>query len=302
VDPNAVDLDFVIADVFTEHAFGGNQLAVFPDARGLSAAAMQVLAREFNFAESTFVLPPADPANTARVRIFTPRSELPFAGHPTVGTAAVLASLGRVPTGTAVFELGVGPVPVRIEDHPGRPFCELTLRREPEIPAQRPDHKALAETLGLSTSDIVDGWYASAGLPFCFAHLTSAAAVDRAAFNAAAWRDHLADGWAPDLYLFAGDPAPGTRLYARMFAPSSGIAEDPATGSACAALVGTLAGRWDAPDGTFAMSVDQGVLIKRPALIHASAAKTAGRVHTITVGGSTVLVGTGTMTAPPSQP
>lgn len=287
-----MDHEFVLVDVFTEQPFGGNQLAVFPDARGLSDVDMQARAREFNFAESTFVLPARGPENAAWVRIFTPRFEIPFAGHPTVGTAAVLAARGAI-DGSAVFELGVGPVAVHVEQRGDLPYSRLTLRRGAESPAVTPDPAALAATLSLSTVDVIDGFYATAGLPFCFAHLRDADAVDRAVFNQPAWGEHLAAGWSPDIYLFAGDPEPGAKVYARMFAPSSGVSEDAATGSASAALVGTLAHRWDGPDGSYPLTITQGVHMGRPSRIEAEATKSAGTVHTITVGGTSVIVGGG---------
>src|SRR6476661_4013636 len=129
---------FITADVFTDQAFGGNQLAVFPDARGIDPALMLPIAREFNFSETTFVLPPDDPGHTARVRIFTPGGELPFAGHPTVGTAHVLASIGAIPLKAAetriVFEEVVGPVPVVIRSANGTPtFAQLSAAKLPEV-------------------------------------------------------------------------------------------------------------------------------------------------------------------------
>ena len=166
---------FVIANVFTETAFGGNQLAVFPDARGLSDRAMQALAREFNFAETTFGLPPRDPRHTRRLRIFTPRTELPFAGHPTVGTAAVLACLGLVErrdsTTTIVFDEGVGPVTVEIQLGGTAAFTRLVLERAIESPSMRPAGQAAAATLSLPQEAVVEAWFASIGLLFCFIRL-----------------------------------------------------------------------------------------------------------------------------------
>ncbi len=294
---------FVIADVFTETAFGGNQLAVFPDARGLSDRAMQVLAREFNFAETTFVLPPEDPRHTRRVRIFTPAAEIPFAGHPTVGTAAVLARLGlvAVPGGaaTVVFEEGVGPVAIDIRLDGASTVTRLTLETDVESPPDRPAREAVAAALTLPMDAVMDVWFASVGLPFCFAHLADREVVDQAALDRAVWRARFAAAWSPHLFMFAGDTRPEGRLYARMFAPASGIAEDPATGSACAALVGTLAGRLPEREGAFAWRIDQGVAMGRPSLVEASAEKRDGRATKIQVGGSTVVVGEGSMTVPP---
>jgi len=293
---------FVIADVFTETAFGGNQLAVFPDARGLSDRAMQALAREFNFAEATFVLPPQNPRHTRRVRIFTPRTELPFAGHPTVGTAAVLARLGLIEmsggTATIVFEEGVGPVTVEIQLGGAAPFTRLVLEKGVESPSTLPSRKAAAATLSLPEAAVLEAWFASVGLPFCFIHLVNKEAVDRAALDRTAWSASFAQAWSPNLFLFAGELPPASRLYARMFAPAYGIAEDPASGSACAALAGRLADRLPNHDGTFTWQTEQGVTMGRPSLIEASAEKREGRTVKVKVGGSTVLVGEGSMTVP----
>ena len=292
---------FVIADVFTPTPFGGNQLAVFPDARGLSDRAMQAVAREFNFAETTFVLPPANPRHTRQVRIFTPRTELPFAGHPTVGTAAVLASLGLVdtPGGTAtvVFEEGVGPVTVEIRLGASAVFTRLIRETGIESPTIRPARQAAATALSLSEDAVLDAWFASVGVPFCFIHLAGKEAVDRAALERAAWSVNFARAWAPHLFLFAGALQPGSRLYARMFAPALGIEEDPATGSASATLAGCLADRLPT-DGDFTWTIDQGIAMGRPSLLEASAEKRRGRTVQVKVGGSTVLVGEGTMAVP----
>jgi len=294
---------FVIADVFTQTAFGGNQLAVFPDARGLSDRAMQALAREFNFAETTFVLPPEDSRHTRRVRIFTPTAEIPFAGHPSVGTAAVLARLGlvAVPGGatTIVLEEGVGPVAVDIRLDGASIVTRLTLETDVESPADRPVREAVAAALTLPADAVADAWFASVGLPFCFVHLADRDVVDRAVLDRAAWAARLAEAWSPQLFMFAGDTRPESSLYARMFAPAFGIAEDPATGSACAALAGVLAGRLPERAGAFAWRIDQGVVMGRPSLIETAAEKRDGRVTRIQVGGSTVVVGEGAMTVPP---
>ena len=293
---------FVIADVFTETAFGGNQLAVFPDAHGLSDRAMQALAREFNFAETTFVLPPQNPRHLRRVRIFTPRMELPFAGHPTVGTAAVLTRLGRVPiaddAATIVLEEGVGPITVEIELRGKVTFTRLVTEKEVESPSNRPTRNAAAAALSLPGEAVLETWFASVGVPFCFVHLGSREAVDRAVLDRAAWSANFANAWAPNLYFFAGELAPGSRLYVRMFAPALGIEEDPATGSGAAALAGCLAPRSPGRDGTFEWKIDQGVAMGRPSFIEASAEKRHGRTTKVKVGGATVLVGEGTMTVP----
>ena len=293
---------FVIADVFTAAAFGGNQLAVFLDGRGLSDRAMQAIAREINFSESTFLLPPEDPTHTRKVRIFTPHKEVPFAGHPTVGTAAVIASRGLVEMrdGKASLVLGerVGPVPVDVVVRDGSLTSRFTLQRGAERPAVTPSLAAAAAVLSLPSEAVVNAWFASAGLPFCFVRLGNRDAVDRASIDRAAWSAHFAKAWASDTFLFAGGSEPGSPIYGRMFGPSVGVEEDPATGSAAAALAACLADEVTDPDGTFSWRVDQGVAMGRPSVIEISADKRDGRTVRIRVGGSTVVTGEGSITVP----
>lgn len=280
---------FVIADVFTDRPFSGNQLAVFPDAQGLSDRAMRAIAREFNFPETTFVLP------DWRVRIFTPKSELPFAGHPTVGTAAVLARLGKVDLpGRIVLEEGIGPVPVDVALRGENVYAQFTVEKPVEMPALRPEPSAVAAALSLSEAAVLDTWFASGGVRFCFVRLADKAAVDRAQLDRAAWRNHFSNAWSPQLYFFAGD----TELYVRMFAPALGIEEDPATGSGAVALAGVLAARLSAAEGVFTWRIDQGVAMGRPSKLEASAEKHAGRVVRVQVGGTTVVSAEGTLTVP----
>ena len=293
---------FVIADVFTETAFGGNQLAVFPEAKGLSDRAMQALAREFNFAETTFILPPRDSHHTRRVRIFTPKTELPFAGHPTVGTAAVIAGLGLVKTQkgplTITLEEEIGPIPVEIRPDGSRIFSRFSLTEAVESPPTVPDRKAAAETLSLPEESVREAWFAGIGVPFCFIHLANREAVDHATLDRTAWSANFAHAWSPNLYFFAGDLAPGSRLYVRMFAPALGIEEDPATGSGSAALAGCLADRWPGRDGTVTWMIDQGVIMGRPSKIEASAEKRQGQTLKVMIAGSTVLVAEGNIEVP----
>lgn len=292
---------FVIADVFTDRAFGGNQLAVFPDGRGISGRAMQALAREFNFSETTFVLPPRQPGHAYQLRIFTPAVELSFAGHPTVGTAAVLARLGMIElrdgAASIVCEEGVGPVAVDVRVDGERAFARLALDASVETPSDRPSREAVAATLSLPVDAVREAWYASVGQPFCFARMADEAAVDLAVMDRAAWQAHFAGGWGKTLYFFAGELAPG-RLYARMFAPAMGIDEDAATGAAAATLAGSLADRLPEAAGVFTWRIEQGVKMGRPSLIEASAEKRGGRAARVMAGGGTVIIGEGNLTLP----
>jgi trans-2,3-dihydro-3-hydroxyanthranilate isomerase len=291
-----MSLDFTIVDVFSDRAFGGNQLAVFPSADGISDATMQQLAREFNFAETTFVLPPLDPAHTCRVRIFTPRAELPFAGHPTVGTAVVLASLDGGRAGAErrfVLEEGIGPVTVVTDGRGARfhlwsPDCETA--------GESPPAAAVARALSLPETAVLRCWYAGLGVRFCFAQLADAGLVDRATLDKTAWQDVIADGWSPHLHVFAGECRDGARLYARMFAPALGVDEDPATGSAAAALVASLADDLPLADGSYNLQMEQGVGMGRPSLIEATARKEDGRLAEVSVGGHATIMGRGVMT------
>ena len=285
---------FFIADVFTDQPFAGNQLAVFPDARGISDRAMQAIAREFNFAETTFVLPAADPKHAARVRIFTPKAEIPFAGHPTVGTAAVLTQLKIIRAPQAVLEEGVGPVPVEIDVRGDTIHACLVVDKPVELAAERPSAQHATAALSLPESAVAETWFASGGLPFCFIRLADRTWVDRAVLDRAAWSRHFSKAWSPNLYFFSGE----TDIYARMFAPGLGVDEDPATGSAAVALAGVLGARRRENEGVFAWRIDQGVAMGRPSRLEASAEKRGGRIVRVKVGGATRVVGEGTMEVP----
>ena len=287
---------FYIVDVFSPAQFAGNQLAVLPEASGISPEGMQKIAREFNFAETAFVMPPADPAHTCRVRIFTPNAELPFAGHPTIGTACVLAMGGHCGPGdifSLTLEEGVGPVAVSAERRDEGWWGELTLTSGVEQPDFAPSNRDIAAVLSLQPDDVVEAFFASAGLPFCFVQLTSSEAVDRAVIDRTAWTMHLGQAWSSNVFFFSGELRDGAGLYARMCAPAKGIDEDPATGSACAALVGVAMSRADGSSGTLSLSVIQGAAMGRRSEILASARKADGRVTSISVGGATAYTATG---------
>jgi trans-2,3-dihydro-3-hydroxyanthranilate isomerase len=296
---------YLTADVFTDELFGGNQLAVFPDARGIPEHRLQDIAREFNYSETTFVFPPADPSHTRHVRIFTPGTELPFAGHPTIGTAHVLASTGDVPlTGELtriVLEEKVGPVPVTIRAEGGRPvYCELTAAKLPEEGPPAPPREALARALSLETDDLLDGeWMPrgwTCGVPYLFIPVRDRAAVARSRVNAEAYERALAGTWAPEVIVFAreGERA-GSDLHGRMYAPGFGIAEDPATGSAAAAIAGYLAKRDPRRDGTLHWRLEQGFEMKRPSIMDISADVKNGEITAVRVGGGSVVVCEGEM-------
>ena len=298
-------IDFVTADVFTDQRFGGNQLAVIPDARGISDEQMQAITREFNYSETTFVLPPSDPHNTRHVRIFTPAREIPFAGHPTVGTAHVLAAIGEILLMEAetpiVLEEGVGPIQVKIRTRDGKPvFAQLQAAKLPEIGPRPPTVARLAKVLSLKPDDIVGGktkpQAVSCGLPFLFVPLRDRDAVGRARINLEQWEKTLSKYWAPDVFIFSRDPErPGSDVRARMFGPGVNVTEDPATGSACVALAGYLGARDPRRDGTLKWVVEQGFEMGRPSILHIECDKQKGRITALRVGGETVIVSRGTM-------
>jgi trans-2,3-dihydro-3-hydroxyanthranilate isomerase len=299
-------MDYITADVFTDTAFGGNQLAVFPDAADIAPDLMPAIAREFNFSETTFVLPPDDPNHTARVRIFTPGGELPFAGHPTVGTAHVLAAIGRVNLSGArtriVLEELVGPVPVEIRAEGGKPvFAQLSAAQAPVVGPPPPDRATLAAMLSLDEADLLDDAFApqalSCGVPYLYVGLRDRSVVSRARLKLDLWERALADYIAPAVFVFArGGERPGSDIRARMFAPSFGIAEDPATGSAAVGLGAYLAAREPGADGSFRWVVEQGFEMGRPSILEVEADKAAGVVTATRVGGASVIVCKGTMT------
>jgi trans-2,3-dihydro-3-hydroxyanthranilate isomerase len=292
---------YYIVDVFSRSPFGGNQLAVLPEATGISSEGMQRIAREFNFGETTFVLPPQNAANSRQVRIFSPRAELPFAGHPTVGTACALVMGGRVGTGEThrlILEEGVGPVAVDVEKRDGVFNGTLTLGGKAERNDETPALGDLAAVLSLEPQAVTHATFASMGLPFCFVQLTSREAVDRAIIDKSAWSKLLAKAWSPNVFFFAGDTKDGGALYARMSAPALGIEEDPATGSACAALVGALAANPDFQGEQYRLSIVQGVAMGRRSEIEASAHKVDGVVTSVSVGGATAYVASGDIKVP----
>lgn len=297
---------FYTLDVFTDRTFGGNTLAMFPDATRIPESALQSIALELNLSETVFVYPPTDPKHTRRVRIFTPVFEMPFAGHPTVGCAFALAALGEIPlAGEAriVLEEGVGPVPVLVRGEFKKPtFAQLSVAKLPETGPPPPGRTHLAEMLSLDPSDILGGMAApqaiSCGFPFLIVPLRDLDAVRRARVRMDQWDSALKSYWAPDVMVFARDAEREGVIRARVFVPGQGIIEDPATGSAVAALGGYLAARESAASGNFRYVVEQGFEIKRPSILELEVDKAEGEVTAVRVGGSAVMVSEGMMDVP----
>ncbi len=296
---------YFTTDVFTNSRFGGNQLAVIPDAREIPEELLLPIAREFNYSETTFVYPPTEEGHTRRVRIFTPGGEVPFAGHPTIGTAIVLAAIGDVPVGTGetriVLGENVGPVPVVIRRvHAGGGWAQLSAAKMPEIGPPVPSRSMLAKMLGLTTDDVMATserpQAVSCGLPFLIVPLTSVKAVSRARVNVERWEETLGNAWASMIWVYAADPETAERHYrARMFAPGISVPEDPATGSAAVTFAGYLAARARTRTGTLAWTIDQGVEMGRPSRLEIEADKADGAITALRVGGEAVLVSEGTM-------
>jgi trans-2,3-dihydro-3-hydroxyanthranilate isomerase len=303
---------FVTVDVFTDQMFGGNPLAVVLDTDKLSSAQMQSIAREFNYSETTFVLPPRDPAHTAQVRIFTPRVEVPFAGHPNVGTAFVLARererRGQPRVGQFIFEETAGLVPVTLfQEQADTVGAEL---RAPEALSRRSVVPGVvaAECLALAVTDIATVTHApqvvSVGLPFLVVELKTRDALRRARGNVAAHEQLLPLDGADCVFAYVREPvAPGyngsdgasTVLHARMFAPLGGVPEDPATGSATAAAIALLAEIDHNVTGERRWRVHQGADMGRPSLLLGRAIIGDGVAAEVYVGGRCVTVMEGTI-------
>ena len=291
---------YFTCDVFTDTRFGGNQLAVLPEADGLSDEQMQQIAREFNFSETTFVLPPRA-GHDRRVRIFTPPREVPFAGHPNVGTAFVLASMGAfgpldVPR-SVTFEEEAGLVPIAIHRREGgRIWCELTAPQGLTL-GKTVSAQAVAAAVSLSADDILTTAHApqmaSVGLPFLIAELKDRDALERSRPDIAGLEGLIAEGIEqPDVHLYV-NTSDGFDIRARMFSPMDGIPEDPATGSANCALVGLLSHLDEAAGGTFSWRIAQGVEMGRPSVLEARTEKRDGEVVSVWIGGESVMVSEG---------
>jgi trans-2,3-dihydro-3-hydroxyanthranilate isomerase len=296
-----VNYRYFICDVFTETRFGGNPLAVLPQAVGLSTQQMQQIAREFNFSETTFVFP-AKAGHTRHVRIFTPAREIPFAGHPNVGTAFVLASageLGEIKSSLIVtFEEEAGLVSVTILESNGKiESCELTAPQSLSFGKTLPV-ELVAAAISVDPKEVVTKTHgpqvASVGLPFIFVELRDRSALERARINMSGFEALTARDVMPDVYLYI-HASDGFDIRARMFAPLSGVPEDPATGSANCALAGLLAHYNQDRNGSFSWRIAQGVEMGRPSTLIARAEKKDGVVKTTRIGGATILVSEGTI-------
>ena len=289
---------YFICDVFTEQRFGGNQLAVLPDAQKLSDWQMQQVAREFNFSETAFVLP-AESGHTRKVRIFTPTTEIPFAGHPNIGTAFVLAeigALGKEIPDTVLFEEKAGLVSIEIQANLDSPTAfelkapqVLTLQEFPAI-------RSVAKALSLRENEIVVTTHAptvaSVGLPFLFVEVLDLSVLSQVRIDMVGFDRLLVEGAVPYVHVYT--PKTGsTDIQARVFAPLDGVAEDPATGSANCALAALLSHYRSERDGEFSWCVFQGIELGRPSTLRIRARKENGCVVGSWVGGTCVMVSEG---------
>ncbi|MBI3198543.1 MAG: PhzF family phenazine biosynthesis protein [Rhodospirillales bacterium] len=280
---------FVTVDVFTDRQFGGNPLAVVLDAQGLSTERMQAIAAEFNLAETTFVLPPKDPAHTAEVRIFTPKAEMPFAGHPNVGTAFVLARMGKVTGDRLVFEEKAGLVPLDIHRENGVTVATRLAAPQQLSLGETVDSEIVASAVGLKPADIVgQPIIASTGNNFLFAEVRSRDVLKAALCNNDAFARHLPMTRTVGVHLYVQAREHGVEIQSRMFAPLYGVPEDPATGSANITLIGLLAHNAKEKDLVLSKTIGQGFDMGRPSILQASAEKKAGKVVATYIGGRCV--------------
>jgi len=295
---------YYICDVFTNQRFGGNPLAVFPEATGLGPEQMQSIAREFNFSETTFVFPP-ETGGTRKLRIYTPTMEVPFAGHPNIGTAFVLAAtgeLGAIEEGAAeggldiLFEEKAGAVPISVRlEADATLTCELKAPQVLTVGKTVPVD-AVAQALSLHADEILTTSHqprvASVGLPFLIVEVRDFAALQRARPNLAGFAELENLGIRLDMHFYVRSKGEFD-IRARMYSPFDGVIEDPATGSANCALCGLLAQLDRAESGVFTWKIAQGVEMGRPSVLQARAAKVAGKVASVWIGGSCVMVAEG---------
>lgn len=293
---------YVTVDVFTRQLFGGNPLAVVFDAQGLETAQMQAIATEFNYSETTFILPPQDPRHTARVRIFTARTEVPFAGHPNIGTAVALAreleARGGSPSERFIFEEAAGLVPIRLLREGGAVVAAELTAPEPLSVGPEVSVEDAAACAGVVPEEIATATHSprviSVGLPFLVTELTSRDVLRRAKPNALVHERVLPAVGTDAVFAYVRGSEAG-HLHARMFAPLDATIEDPATGSAAGAAIALLTQLRPEADADLTWSIEQGVDMGRPSLILGQTEKRAGAVTAVRVAGHAILVMRGTL-------
>ncbi len=284
--------DFETWDVFTAERFAGNQLAVLMDAEGLGTDEMQTIAREFNFAETSFVLPPEDPNHTARVRIFTPAYEMPYAGHPTVGTAIAVAK-ARGLSGGLTLELNAGLFPVETNFDGAAPFAQFQNPNAPRETGDAPSADLIEAALSLPEGSIDRGQHKPRRLGAGVDYVCARAPLDvvaKAKVNSADWGAMGLENIV-GVYLYAdGGTSPDVDWHVRMFAPDAGVFEDAATGSAAATFPGQVALSETLNDGVHRWKIEQGIEMGRPALIEVEFETKDSVVESVRIGGAAALV------------
>jgi trans-2,3-dihydro-3-hydroxyanthranilate isomerase len=294
---------FATLDVFTDQRFAGNPLAVMLEPEGLDTAAMQRIAREFNLSETVFVFPPADKKNRAKLRIFTPARELPFAGHPTVGTAVLLGRIDGGGERNFTLEENIGLVPCRMKStgaDSGR--ASFDIPRLPAKEADSPDVAGMAAALGLSVADMaLEGFAAarwSAGNPFTFVPVRGLEAIRRIRIDLARFDQVFGGGDHAAAFVFCRETAEaGNSFHARMFAPVMGVHEDPATGSAVAAFSGYLTATGGYRDGEHVVGIEQGYEMGRASQIELTLKISGSKLTGAAIAGGAVVVMEGTIEA-----
>jgi trans-2,3-dihydro-3-hydroxyanthranilate isomerase len=294
---------FVTLDVFTDKRFAGNPLAVVLEPDGLDTAAMQKIASEFNLSETVFVWPPENKAHRAKLRIFTPGRELPFAGHPTVGTAVLLARLdGGSGARDFVLEENIGLVPCRVKPSgPDGGHATFDIPRLPAEEGKAPDGATLAAALGIAAADIGFDKFApqrwSAGNPFTVVPVRGLDVMARCRPDMTHFEKAFGGGFAAPFVVCGETAERGNTFHARMFAPGVGVAEDPATGSAAAAFAGYLVAHGGYRDDEHMIRIEQGYEMGRPSLMELTLTISGGKLTGASIGGGAVVVTEGTIEA-----
>jgi trans-2,3-dihydro-3-hydroxyanthranilate isomerase len=296
---------YLVYDVFTDQRLAGNPLGVVLDCDGLDTEAMQQIAREFNLSESVFILPPDNPRHRAKVRIFTPAYEMPFAGHPTVGSAIALAELDAGAAGMFVLEENIGPVRCAVTKGEGATFAEFDLARLSEPLPLSVDAATVGAALGLAQHEIgfenhrIGLW--SAGVPYLTVPVAGLEAAAKIAFDNHAWLEFApskGEGVVASAYIYCRECVNhDSAFHARMFVPGNPSYEDPATGSAAAAFSATILHFDRPPDGQQRYWIEQGIEMGRPSRIRLEVEVKAGAVAGARIGGHAVKVAEGVLWA-----
>jgi trans-2,3-dihydro-3-hydroxyanthranilate isomerase len=297
------ELRYEVVDVFTTTAFGGNPLAVFLDGQGLSTEMMQTIAAEMNLSESVFLLPPEDAANHHRLRIFTPKRELPFAGHPTVGTGFVLHRSSMVQANALRLEEKVGLIHVDVSPQSDGLVMVTMQQPVPQFGEIIEDRAVIADMLSVTPDAFIKSLplqVVSAGVPFVYVPVKSLAHIRECRLRLNVWEQHLRDKSANQILMFTPETEqPGSTVHSRMFAPSMGIVEDPATGAAAGPL-GAYLLRYGlvTPEQAGKMVNEQGIEMGRPSFIHIAVSGTPENITGVSIGGTSVHIASGTLHLP----